>query len=210
MNYQHNGATQPVVPQQQPVPPVPVVPQETPQQVIVRLQRQIHDLQQQNQLLQVTMELQHLMGIEGIDLNPQEELPFLLSMDQPTRMQRYQVMRTRYAKRTQNLTPLVPQLPQQPQYGQVPQQAVQQQPQVPGAAPGQQSVLHRYQEQQAQPAGTGQREAPLSQQEREAVFAELCQIRDQQKRVPTDQDYQEAVRAVRYGRRYQGGNEPVY
>jgi hypothetical protein len=193
--YAHNGATVPVQPQpaMQPI-PAPVPAPETAQQQVVRLQRRVAELEGQLNTTAVYLELQQLLN-EGLDLDPNEELPLLVQMDQPVRMQRYQIMRARYSRRTQNLSP-VPGVPSQG--APVPMPAVG----VP------QPVPQQYQ--RPQQPGAVVAEAPLTLQEREAVYAELC------RRQQAGQDVNDAVvkqvgQMVRYGRtRGVGGQEPVY
>lgn len=194
--YQHNG--RPVVPQQpqQQQPQIPQVPQapvqETTEQVLVRLQRRNQQLELENKQLRILFELGALQQ-EGLELDPQEELPILIQLDDNARAVQYQRMRQRYKNRNERAG-LIPGMQQAP---------------IPGAAPGMgQPVPQQYQRgYQQQP----RQEAPPTKEEQEQIHQVLCQMRDAGQPL----DFGVALHLVRYGRQRRGaqvvpGQEQVY
>lgn len=89
-------------------------PGESLEQAIIRLASERDEAIRFSRQAQVSVELAALQQ-EGLVLDPAEELPELIGLDDNARMVRYQRMRVRYQKRTQPTQ----QLPQQPQLPQL-------------------------------------------------------------------------------------------
>lgn len=190
-----NGQQQlPQIPQvAQQVPQLPQTPvqhaatPETAEQALVRLQRRNQQLELENKQLRILFELGALQQ-EGLELDPQEELPILIQLDDNARAVQYQRMRQRYKNRNERAGLL-------PGMAQVPG--------VPGAAPGLgQPVPQQYQRgYQGQPRP----EPPPTREEQEQVIQTLCEMRD----AGQPMDYQAALHLVRYGRRRRQPMQPA-
>lgn len=138
-------------------------PGESLEQAIIRLASERDEAIRFSRQAQVSVELAALQQ-EGLVLDPAEELPELIGLDDNARMVRYQRMRVRYQKRTQPTQ----QLPQQPQLPQLNSPVGVHTPTIADQATTQQQ--------------TTQGDKPMTREERDAVLDFTEQLRVEHER----------------------------